>query len=361
MIISVWFDYMEGGFLNSANVPLGVLMLDVEGLELTSQDQDLLMIPQVGGVILGLYGRNFVSTAQLQDLVAAIRHCNSRLLIAVDQEGGRVQRFRQGFTRLPAMHTFGELYEINSEHAITLAETCGWLMAAEVLSCGLDLSFAPVLDLYMESSQVIADRAFAADPVIVTSLVTAFMQGMHRAGMKATAKHFPGHGSVEADSHVELPVDARGFDQLLHSDLLPFAECVELMDAVMPGHVLYPEVDSSCAALSSTWLEKILRKQLGFEGVIFSDDLGMAAAGSAGDAVKRAQCALKAGCDMILVCNNRQDAIATIEWLETVDYPLSDKLPAMQGQGKLSYKALLDTEVWHQAHKTIKALAEKQE
>jgi len=342
--------------LNSEKAPLGVLMLDIVGLELTSGDKELLGKPQVGGVILGLHGRNFASVNQLQDLVGEIRSCNARLLIAVDQEGGRVQRFQDGFTRLPAMLVFGELYDSDSATATELAETCGWLMAAEILSCGLDLSFAPVLDLYMKTSRVIADRAFAAEAVVVTKLASAFIQGMHRAGMKATGKHFPGHGSIEADSHDELPIDPRGIDELLATDLLPFTNCVNVMDAVMPGHVLYPAVDNNCAAMSRVWLEEILRQQLNFTGVIFSDDLGMTAAESAGGAVQRAQSALEAGCDMILVCNNRKDVLATLDWLEAVNYPLSDKLSAMQGQCELSYGALLASDTWQQAHETIKAL-----
>ena len=173
--------------------------------------------------------------------------------------------------------------------------------------------------------------------------------------MKSTGKHFPGHGSIEADSHDELPIDPRSIDELRRSDLLPFMNCLNVMDAVMPGHVLYPSVDGNCAAMSRVWLQEILRKQLNFTGVIFSDDLGMAAAESAGGAVARAQSALDAGCDMILVCNNRTDAVATIEWLEAVDYPLNDKLPAMQGQCALSYNELLVSDAWQQAHEVIKS------
>ncbi|MBL4821700.1 MAG: beta-N-acetylhexosaminidase [Gammaproteobacteria bacterium] len=331
-------------------------MLDVPGLQLDAQDRDMLARPSVGGVILGLYSRNYASINQLQDLTSAIRQCNPNLLIAVDQEGGRVQRFRQDFTPLPPMHYFGKLYQTNVAESLSLTETCGWLMAAEVLSCGLDLSFAPVMDLYMESSRIIADRAFAADPEVVATLASAFIKGMHRAGMKATGKHFPGHGSVDADSHVELPVDSRDLEQLLQKDMAPFVTCAGVLDALMPGHVVYTAVDVNCAAMSRIWLQDILRKRLGFHGVIFSDDLGMAAASTAGDALKRAECALAAGCDMILVCNNRQDALATADWLEAVDYPLSKKLVAMQGQGKLSRDDLLASDVWRQANKQIQIL-----
>jgi beta-N-acetylhexosaminidase len=346
----------KGVFLISGNNSLGVLMLDIEGMELSAEDKNLLANPQVGGVILGLFGRNFSSITQLQKLIVEIRQCNQQLLIAVDQEGGRVQRFQDGFTRLPAMHVFEEYYKEDSAKAAELVETCGWLMAAEVLSCGLDLSFAPVLDLYSHSSRVIADRAFAADARVVTDLATAFITGMHRAGMRATGKHFPGHGTVDADSHVELPVDPRPIEELFEADLLPFVNCSKVLDAVMPGHVLYSAVDNNCAALSKVWLQEILRNQLNFSGIVFSDDLGMAAAGTVGNAVKRAQCALEAGCDMILVCNNRQDAIATIEWLEAADYPQNEKLIHMQGKSQFTYEALLESDVWRQAHESIKTL-----
>jgi len=332
-------------------------MLDVEGLQLNSEDRELLHHPQVGGVILGLHGRNYASIGQLQELVAAIRECNPLLLIAVDQEGGRVQRFRQDFTRLPAMHTFGRLFAEDRQRAVVLARTCGWLMAAEVLGCGLDFSFAPVLDLYREDSRIIADRAFAADPQTIVTLATAFIQGMHEAGMKATGKHFPGHGSVVEDSHVELPVEQRDLESLLQSDLLPFRQCSELLDAVMPGHVVYPRVDDQCAALSRVWLQDILRQRLNFSGVVFSDDLSMAAALSAGDAVTRARRALQAGCDMILVCNDRPAALAVISWLESTHYPACEKLLAMRGEPPFDIETLRTTRQWQSASQLIGGLS----
>jgi len=336
---------------------LGVLMLDVQGLELTADDRELLANPQVGGVILGLFGRNFSSIGQLQELVHAIRECNPGLLLAVDQEGGRVQRFKQEFTRLPPMHVFGRLYESDPARAVELANVCGWLMAAEVLSCGLDISFAPVLDLYLADSRIIADRAFAADPEVVITLGRAFIQGMHEAGMKATAKHFPGHGSVVEDSHVELPTDHRSLAQLLETDLLPFEALVRDYDAVMPGHVRYPEVDQHCAAMSETWLQDILRQRLKFSGVIFSDDLTMAAAESAGSVLQRAQRALAAGCDMILVCNNRAEAHNVLDWLESCDYPSNERLVAMQAGSGQRRSDLLASERWRLSAELIDRLA----
>lgn len=330
-------------------------MLDVAGLQLSRQDRDLLARPHAGGVILGLHGRNFESVPQLMALTDSIRAINPDLLIAVDQEGGRVQRFRQSFTRLPAMYRFGELFEREPDEALSLARDCGWLMASEVLSCGLDLSFAPVLDLYLAASRIIADRAFAADPAIVSRLASAFIEGMHDAGMPATGKHFPGHGSVVADSHEELPVDPRSLDSLLTTDLLPFVSCLPLLDGIMPGHVLYPAVDEHCAALSRVWLQDILRQRLGFDGVIFSDDLSMQAAVSAGDILRRTELALTAGCDMVLVCNARDEAMLVLDWLEQTGQPLSTRLGAMRGRA-LDRQQLLAGERWQHCVERISVL-----
>ncbi len=331
-------------------------MLDVTGLQLTAEDREILRHPQVGGVILGLHGRNYASIDQLHDLVAAIRECSPHVLIAVDQEGGRVQRFKQDFTRLPPMHTFGRLYLRDPQQGLALSRVCGWLMAAEVLACGLDLSFAPVLDLYNPRSRIIADRAFAADPQAVAVLAGAFIEGMHEAGMKATAKHFPGHGSVVEDSHVELPVDPRNLDQLMATDLLPFRLCVGQLDAIMPGHVVYSGTDSHCAAMSRIWLQDILRRRMGFRGVVFSDDLSMAAAGSEGDVLQRANLALQAGCDMILVCNDRPQARAVLDWLEHSGVSGCQGLLAMRGRAGFGWDALHATSRWQQSSEQIAAL-----
>lgn len=357
MIIRV-FEMTGGNRGMAGDDGLGVLMVDVAGLELTAEDRELLGNPQVGGVILGLYGRNYDSLEQLTDLVAAIRACNPGLLLAVDQEGGRVQRFRKDFTRLPPMLRFGELYRDEPARALELARQCGWLMAAEVLACGLDISFAPVLDLYTPASRIIADRAFAAEPLAVAQLAGAFIAGMHTAGMPATGKHFPGHGSVPEDSHVELPVDLRDLAALEQSDLLPFSECISSLDGIMPGHVLYPQVDSQVAALSPRWLKEVLRGRLGFQGVIFSDDLTMAGAAGAGDTVSRAAHALAAGCDMILVCNDRREALAVTDWLARQDYPQSQRLSAMRGRPAFDWQSLHAESAWQTCRDQITALLE---
>ena len=332
----------------------GVLMLDLHGLTLTDEERQLLQRPQVGGVIL--FSRNIRDVAQVQALVADIRRCRPQILLAVDQEGGRVQRLREGFTRLPAMLRFGELWQQDQNAALTLARDCGWLMAAEVLACGLDFSFAPVLDLHTGLSAVIGDRAFAADQETLVTLATEFMQGMHEAGMATTGKHFPGHGSVTADSHHDLPLDTRPLQQIREHDMQPFVRCLPVMDAVMPAHVIYEQADAACAGFSDYWLQTVLRQELGFNGVIFSDDLVMAAAAAAGDMEDRVKTALAAGCDMLLVCNDRQAALQALAVLETMNTEPNPRLPRMRGKHHLDFDALKNTPRWQQTRARLAAL-----
>lgn len=291
-----------------------VLMLDLEGKTLTADERELLRHPCVGGVIL--FARNVGEPAQLLDLTAAIRDTRPDILLAVDQEGGRVQRLKDGFTRLPPMLLLGHYWQQQPKQALQLAHDTGWLMAAEVLAAGFDFSFAPVLDLHTGRSEVIGNRAFSADIDTLTLLATAFMQGMHDAGMATTGKHFPGHGSVEADSHLALPVDERPLEQIRAEDLRPFINCLPQLDAVMPAHVIYAQADIHCAGFSHFWLQDILRGELGFDGVIFSDDLVMEAAAAAGDMTQRVEQALQAGCDMLLVCNKREAALQALSAVE---------------------------------------------
>ncbi len=308
----------------------GPVMLDLEGYELTEEERALLANPLVGGLIL--FARNYRDPYQLQALTAAIREIRPEILIAVDHEGGRVQRFRDGFTRIPAMAKLGELFMQNPESALELAWDTGWLMASELLAYGLDFTFAPVLDLDYGTSEVIGDRAFSGRPEIVTRLADALIEGLHEAGMPAIGKHFPGHGYVVADSHLDLPVDDRSFQQIDESCLKPFAALAPQMDGVMPAHVVYEKVDEQPAGFSSYWLKDILRRQLGFKGVIFSDDLGMAGAAIAGNYTDRANAALQAGCDMVLVCNDRKGALEVLGGLEGYDFsPRSEqRLAALQ-------------------------------
>ncbi|AWB69038.1 beta-N-acetylhexosaminidase [Saccharobesus litoralis] len=284
-------------------------MLDVEGFELTTEDKEIIEHPYVGGVIL--FSRNYHDKAQLTELNRQIRLASrTPILIAVDHEGGRVQRFRDHFATIPP----AAIYEKLSADNIKIARELGWLMAIELLATGVDLSFAPVLDLNRLSS-VIGERAFSAQPEQVVKFASAFIRGMNDAGMKACGKHFPGHGSVEADSHVAEPVDGRDLKTIEQVDMLPFAELIKsnMLDAIMPAHVIYSQVDSQPAGFSEYWLQSVLRKKLGFNGVIFSDDLSMQAANIAGDYVSKATVALKAGCDFLLACNNRNGAVSIID------------------------------------------------
>lgn len=346
--------------MNQTDTPLGVLMLDLEGPSLTVFEQEMLQQPAVGGLIL--FSRNFVSCAQLRDLISAIRESNERLLIAVDQEGGRVQRFRDGFLQLPALHSLSRLLDKHSDqaaqHAATVAQHCGWAMAAEILHYGIDISFAPVLDRYNAASSVIRERAFSDKVEVISELARSYIEGMHAAGMAATGKHYPGHGTVQADSHVELPIDERSLEEISNTDLQAFANCIDVLDGIMPAHVIYPAVDSVSAGYSRIWIEDILRKQLGFEGVIFSDDLSMTAAHDAGKVENRAELALAAGCDMILVCNDRPGALDTMNWLDANNHPASDKLIRMRAKPAAEIENLYASQRWAEASAVVKSLTD---
>lgn len=283
-------------------------MLDVAGTQLTAEDRKRLLHPLVGGVIL--FSRNFESCTRLQQLTAEIHALRSpSLIIAVDHEGGRVQRFHDGFTRLPPMRELGLIWDRDRRHAAALAHEVGFILAAELRVHGVDLSFAPVLDVDFGNSSVIGDRAFHSRADAIAELATALMHGLRDGGMAAVGKHFPGHGHVSADSHHEVPVDERPYADIESEDLVPFRRLIDSgMGGIMPAHVIYPRVDPAPAGFSEKWLKRILRGDLGFDGVIFSDDLSMEGASVAGNVVARGEAALKAGCDMVLVCNNPQSA-----------------------------------------------------
>lgn len=277
-------------------------MVDLGGDTVTAGERDLLCQPAVGGVIL--FSRNYRDKDQLRDLAGEIKSLREpKLLIAVDQEGGAVQRFKKDFYELPAAATIGEIYDRDRDRARTVADAAGCLMAAEVLDVGVDFSFAPVLDCQNPASGVIGARAFHRDPAIVAELAGAFVGGMHRAGMAATGKHFPGHGGVAGDSHEETPVDGRGVGKIKKRDLVPFARLAGKLGGVMTAHVLFSNIDERPPTYSAFWLKKILRDELNFTGVVFSDDLSMKGAGG-GDTGANAVAALAAGVDMALVCNN---------------------------------------------------------
>jgi beta-N-acetylhexosaminidase len=285
-------------------MPLGPVMMDVVGAELTAEDLKRLMHPLTGGVIL--FTRNFSSGQQLAALTSRIHALRSpSLIIAVDHEGGRVQRFRAGFTRIPPMRAVGKEWERGAQHAKRLAQEAGYVMAAELRAHGVDLTFAPVLDLDYGQSSVIGDRSFHADPYAVSELARGLVLGLKEGGMSAVGKHFPGHGHVQADSHLAVPVDERAYAEIEALDLVPFARLAQQgLGGIMPAHVIYPKVDAQPAGFSQVWLKSILRERLHFEGVIFSDDLSMEGASVAGGVVERARAAVHAGCDMVLVCND---------------------------------------------------------
>jgi len=325
--------------LNSSEVDLyGRLMLDLKGVSLDRDERLQLQNPQVGGVIL--FSRNIQSRDQICDLVAEIRACSKSLLVAVDQEGGRVQRLREGFTAIPSMQAIGNLIVRSPEEGLDLSKDLGWLMASEVIACGLDLSFAPVLDVDRDTSCIIGDRSFSDQPEIVISAAEAFIKGMHDAGMAATGKHFPGHGGIVADSHLEAPVDDRSWNTLYARDIQPFAKLSKMLDAVMPAHITFPSVDPDSVGFSSFWLNDVLRGKLGFEGIIFSDDLTMKGADIAGGYVDKAKLALKAGCDMILVCNCPQGAVEVLSYMESANISQSSKLASMVAKRSISWSDL---------------------
>jgi beta-N-acetylhexosaminidase len=297
-------------------------MVDVAGTELTDDDRRRLLHPSVGAVIL--FARNYADPAQLAALTAQIASLREpRLAIAADQEGGRVQRFREGFTRLPPMALVGQVWERDRDEGLALAHAIGEIIGAELSASGVDFSFAPVLDLAFGESSVIGDRAFHRDPQAVGALAQALIAGLRRYGMLAVGKHFPGHGFVAADSHTDVPVDERSLAQIDADDLVPYKWLIPRgLAAVMPAHVIYPKVDSVPAGFSRIWLQDILRGKLGFQGTIFSDDLSMAAAGVAGDIAQRGRAALEAGCDMVLVCNAPAEAdrlLAELEWAPSAE------------------------------------------
>ena len=293
------------------------LLIDLNGKELEQEEVELLSHPLVAGLIL--FTRNFENREQIQELIRSVRQrVKKPLLITVDQEGGRVQRFRDGFTMLPSMQAFQET--LSATEQVSFAKEAGWQMAAEMIALDIDLSFAPVLDLGHEC-RAIGDRSFSSDIKSAVNLATAFIDGMHQAGMASTGKHFPGHGHILADSHLETPYDDRTKDEIFSSDLQPFQQLISQnkLDAIMPAHVIYSQCDSQPASGSKYWLKEILRKKLNFQGTIFSDDLGMKGAGVMGNFVERSKKALNAGCDLLLLCNEREGVIQVLDNLKLAE------------------------------------------
>jgi len=334
-------------------VTLGPLMVDVTGTELTAEDRRVLAHPLVGAVIL--FTRNFASLPQLEALVREIRAVRKPpLIVTVDHEGGRVQRFRDGFTRLPSQRSIGHLYELDAEAGRRLAWQCGWLLAAELRAVGIDMSFTPCVDLDYGVCEAIGDRAYHRDAEIVARLAVSCMQGMRGAGMAATAKHFPGHGAVVADSHKSLPVDRRSLAELAE-ELLPYRRLVANgLSSIMVAHVLFPEVDEAPASFSRRWIRQELRDGLGFTGAVFSDDLSMGGAAFAGSVPERARRAMAAGCDVLAVCNDRTAVLATLEELAGESDPLSQvRLVRLHGRPMPGREGLERTARWVECRKAV--------
>lgn len=337
---------------------LGPLMVDLLGTTLSQEEKEILQHPLVGGVIL--FSRNFESAAQVESLCQQIHALRTpHLLISVDHEGGRVQRFRQDFTRLPPVAAIGKQYHQHPQQALQRAEQTGWLMAAELRAVGVDFSFAPVLDLDYGVSEVIGDRSFHRDPKVVIAIARAYIHGMKKAWMSAVGKHFPGHGAVEVDSHLGLPVDKRYFEDMLQADMLPFSQlCQKELAGIMPAHIVFEQSDEMPAGFSRFWLQEVLRERFGFQGAIISDDLSMEGAAIVGGPLERAEAALEAGCDMVLVCNNPGSVVEVIDGLRIKPDPLRHaRLVRLHGRHAVDRDELLASAEWKLAVETISGYA----
>ena len=337
---------------------LGPLMIDLEGTSITAEERELMAHPLVGGVIL--FTRNYVDPDQLTELVDGIHAVRSPpLIVAVDQEGGRVQRFQKGFTRLPPARLIGHAFDQDPRGGLELARRTGWLMASELRSHGVDISFAPVVDLDYGVNEAIGTRAFHKRADVVSQLAVAYMHGMREAGMAATAKHFPGHGAVTADSHHVLPVDRRELVDLT-DDLSPYRRLIANgLPSVMVAHIVFPSLDAAPASLSSGWIRDVLRGELRFQGVVFADDLSMGGAAAAyGDVVARAAKALAAGCDMLPVCNNRSSVVKLLDGLKVEPEPASRlRLVRLHGRDRLPRQQLTALPEWTRSQELLARFA----
>ena len=327
----------------------GPLVIDIEGYQLTDADVQRIKHPLVGMVIL--FTRNYQNREQLKSLCDSIHSLKPDVLIAVDHEGGRVQRFREGFTQIPPMASLGELYLESKEAALSKAQAIGFVMAAELRACGVDLTFAPCLDVDYARSTIIGHRAFSSNPEAITALSGSLIEGMRQAGMSNCGKHFPGHGWVKADSHLELPVDERSIEAILQSDTVPYKDLGQKLDSVMAAHVLYPQIDAHAAGFSSFWLKTVLREKIQFTGVVFSDDLSMKGAVSQGSVLERANAALQAGCDMLIICNDfaaTDELLSSLSFTDSVDR--AERVKRLRPVGAaLNWRDLLENKRYQEA------------
>ena len=328
-------------------------MISIDGTTLSSSDKDLIRNRHVGGIIL--FTRNFHSQPQIEELCSEIKNIKNNIIIAVDQEGGRVQRFNGEYTQLPSMQVLGDYCISNNDYSF--AADVGWLMSLELIASGVDISFAPVLDVDRNTSSIIGNRSFSNKPQNVVDIASHFIQGMSEAGMKATGKHFPGHGGIKEDSHIAEPIDIRSHNELMDTDLKPFIELKDKLSAVMTAHITYPDIDNVCVSFSEIWLKNILQNNIGFNGVIFSDDLTMKGAGNTSMDEKAIK-ALNAGCDMVLVCNDYKGANSVINRFEKEDIDLNSRIGMMQKTKTCNWDDLADNPRVIETKQIIKTLGE---
>ena len=330
------------------------LMIDIEGPFLSQEDIELIGSPHVGGLIL--FERNFLDRNQITDLCFEIKSKKPEIIIAVDQEGGRVQRFKKGFSQIPPMQRLGDLVSYDKHAGLDLCKNAGWLIASELIASGIDLSFSPVLDLDQDLSSIIGDRAFSDQIDIVIECARAFIFGMNEAGMACVGKHFPGHGSISEDSHLEKPIDRRALNEIENKDLIPFKELINNLDGIMTAHILFPEVDERITTFSKIWIKQILKEQMKFEGMIFSDDLSMEGTNEFKSFYDKTKNAIISGCEMILICNNREGAKDALKYFEENNIEASEKTFSMLMANDVSWKDLEKNKIRSKISNELKKL-----
>ena len=330
------------------------LMIDIEGPFLSQEDIELIGSPHVGGLIL--FERNFLDRNQITDLCFEIKSKKPEIIIAVDQEGGRVQRFKKGFSQIPPMQKLGDLVSYDKHAGLDLCKNAGWLIASEIIASGIDLSFSPVLDLDQDLSSIIGDRAFSDQIDIVIECARAFIFGMNEAGMACVGKHFPGHGSISEDSHLEKPIDRRVLNEIEKKDLIPFKELINNLDGIMTAHILFPEVDERITTFSKIWIKQILKEQMKFEGMIFSDDLSMEGTNEFKSFYDKTKNAIISGCEIILICNNREGAKDALKYFEENKIEASEKTFSMLMANDVSWKDLEKNKIRSKISNELKKL-----